>query len=288
MQMFKCLLSCMILGTNLLANSALYSNSPNGVVRKVTQAEILNAMLLEEGYDPTATTNVARFQAAVVLRLARDAHKIHPYGPPLLIGHVEWFEAFLRRTALSQAQAPTFARLAFQHRQDQLVDYRYDRVISKVEKGAPPQLALNVKVMWPDTARLPAKYSFEDTLSTPKLRVTNHRVITYRLLDFGDMIVYDCIRGLTGRPTSGILGFLFRVIGEGHVVQSKIITSKDGLQIAYTAAKKGPFAVNTIVTVRPDGHMEKGLPNNRKDLLEIEARLKRRFKIKYIPYINLK
>jgi len=111
-------------------------------------------------------------------------------------------------------------------------------VIERIEKGKMPRIAINVMVGWPKSAELPKKYSFVDTLSTPKLKVTNHREITYRLLDFGDMIVYDDIHGLTGRPTSGILGMLFKIIGEGRVVQSRISITPDGLKsIAHTQKK---------------------------------------------------
>ena len=144
-------------------------------------------------------------------------------------------------------------------------------------------MAINVIVGWPKRTELPGKYSFADTLSTPRLKVTNHREISYRLLDFGDMIVYDQINGLTGRPTSGILGMLFRIIGDGRVVQSKMAVTPDGLQINRTHAKKGPFSIKETVTVLPQGITQKWLPNDRPDLLDIEMLLKRPLKIRYLP-----
>ena len=269
---------------NVCALSVCSAASNHLVVRKVSTAEIAEAMALEQGYDATAITNVARFQSAVLLRLARAAQQCDPTGAPLLIGHAEWFEAFLHKHRLTPSEAPTFARLAYEHQQDQIVDYRPGRVISAVKRGEKPVFAVNVKVTWPETETLPDKYSFEDTLSTPNLKVTNHRVITYRLLDFGDMIAVDQIRGLTGRPTTGLLGFLFRFIGEGRVVQSRMTVSKDGLLIARAHSKKGLFGVTTTVTVQPDGKMEKGLPAGRKDLRLLEKRLKERFEIEYVPF----
>jgi hypothetical protein len=108
-------------------------------------------------------------------------------------------------------------------------------------------------------------------------------VITYRLLDFGDMIVYDEIQGLTGRPTSGILGLLFRVIGEGEVSYSRITISDDGLQITRARAQKGPIVITETVTVQPDGKTEKGLPSGRRDLQALEKKLKRPLRIRYVP-----
>jgi len=240
-------------------------------------------MQSQSGYDPTVTTNVARFQAAVLLRLAEEAMVKHSAGTALFIGHQEWFDAFLRRTGLTKSTAPAYARLAYEHKQDQLINFGPGRVIERIEEGTVPLLAINVIVGWPPTAELPSRYSFNDTLSTPKLKVTNHREITYRLLDFGDMIVYDDLEGLTGRPTSGILGLLFSLIGEGRVVQSRITITLDGLQINRVQAARGPFSVEETVTVKPDGVSQKGLPENRPDLLTVETRLKRALTIKYKP-----
>jgi hypothetical protein len=262
----------------------LSAHSHNDKVRVVTQQEILEAMQQTQGYDPTAITNVARLQADVLLYLIRLAREREPEGPPLLIERKDWFLAFLEANHITADEAPTFARLSFQHNQNQVIDYRIEHVIKKVQKGAAPILAANVQIFWPKAPGAPSKYSFHDTLSTPNLKVTNYRLITYRLLQFDDMIVFDEIQGLTGRPTSGILGFLFRIIGEGRAVQSRITVSQDGLQINRSHAKKGPFEVTTTVTVHPDGKTQKGLPPNRPDLLKLEARLKKPLKIKYVPF----
>jgi len=248
----------------------------------VSREEIEQAMQLQTGYDPTATTNVARFQAAVILQLAKQARARHPDGAPLLIRHDLWFRAFVKTFELTYETAPHYSKLAFQHGQDQLVEYRVERVIKKVE-GPTPLIAVNVRVSWAEDDKAPARYSFGDTLSTPHLKVTNARVITYRLLDFGDMMVYDEIRGLSGRPTSGILGLLFRVIGEGQVAHSRIKVSADGLQITRARVRKGLFEVTATVTVQPDGRTEKGLPADRPDLLALDDRLKKPLLIKYAP-----
>ena len=72
-------------------------------------------------------------------------------------------------------------------------------------------------------------------------------MIAYRLLDFGDMIAYDRVQGLTGRPTSGILGLLFRNIGEGRVVASRMAISHDGLQVSRAKAKKAFFTCGRMM-----------------------------------------
>lgn len=275
----------LMVGVLQLINFAkLFARSNTKPVQIVTRQELINAMRLQKGYDPTATTNVPRFQGQVILQLARWARDCEPNGPPLLIDHTDWFYAFLEANDLTIEEAPTFSLLSYHHGQDFIIDYRTEVVIEKVCKGSSPILAVNVIVFWPKTAQCPGKYSFHDTLSTPHLKVTNRRVITYRLLDFGDMIVYDDIHGITGRPTSGVLGVLFRIIGEGRVVQSRIAISSDGLQITHAHAKKGIFSVKSTVTVYPNGRTEKNVPTDRKDLRALAAQLKQSLKIKYISW----
>ncbi len=249
----------------------------------VSRQEIVEAMRQRGDYDPTATTNGARFQAEVALYLVRQARERDPEGPPLFLGHEAWFQAFLEVTGRTVETAPMYALLAYRHEQDMEIDYRTDRVIREVKKGDRPKLAVNVVIWWPKKAGGTARYSYQDTLSTPRLKVTNRRVMTYRLLDFGDRVVYDGIKGLTGRPTSGILGFLFRIIGEGRVVQSRMAISEDGLQVSRARAKKAFMGVTATVTVSPDGRTEKDVPEDRPDLMALEERLKRPLEIDYVP-----
>jgi hypothetical protein len=250
--------------------------------RPLSESEILEAMR-PQGFDPTATTNGARLQAETLLRLARQALARDPRGTPLFIGHTAWFSAYLKRTGLSAERAPLFIRLAYQHGQDMDVDYRADRVVEKVLEGPPPDLALNVRIWWPEKRGGPTQYSYEDALATPRLKVTNKRVISYRLLDLGDSVVFDEIEGLLGRPTSGLLSLLFQVIGEGQLRENRMAISSDGLQVARARASKAFFEVAATVTVYPDGRTEKDVPAGRPDLLALEARLKQPLRLRYRP-----
>jgi hypothetical protein len=263
--------------------AAALPERPGHPVRPVTRAEMIEAMERSQGYDPTATTNGARFQAEVLLLVARRARESHPEGPPLFLDHEDWFQALLARTGLPADQAPLFARLARENGQDIEVEYRPERVIARVESGPEPRFAANVTIGWPRAPGGPSRYSYDDLLSTPRLRVTNERVLSYRLLDFGDVIVYADIQGLTGRPTTGLLGFLFRLMGEGHVEENRMAIAPDGLQISRARASKAFFSVTATVTVSPDGRTEKDLPAGRPDLAEIEARLKRPLGIAFAP-----
>jgi hypothetical protein len=251
--------------------------------RDVSVPELLAAMRRSDGYELAATANAARLHAEVFLQLIRAASARDPYGPPLRVGYVQWHAAFLERTGLPPERAPLFVRLALEHRQDTLIDYGVERVVRAVGKGRRPVLAANVTTSWPEAPGRPRSYSYVDGLASPQLRVTNQRVLTYRLLDLGDMIVFAEISGLRGRPVSGFLGALFDLIGEVPVVESRMAWATDGTQVARGRGRKGAIDVTTTVTIRPDGRAEKGLPPSRPDLVEIEARLKQALGFEYAP-----
>jgi len=242
--------------------------------RVVERAEIVQAMKQSQGYDVTVTTNGPRFQAEVFLRLIAAAEASDTRRQPLFIGHREWFDAYLERTGLPRERAPHFVRLAYEYGQDAILDYAPGRVVSGTPSVNAPLRAANVCMWWPEREDGPESYSYEDLASTPQLKVTNERVITYRLLDYRDMVVFGEITGLRGRPTTGVLGMLFSVIGEGSVVESRVAIAGDGLQITRARARKLLIEVATTVTVRPDGRTEKDIPAGRPDLAAIDARLK--------------
>ena len=231
-----------------------------GAYNVVGRSDVLEAMQQHYGnYELTATTNGA-WLAEVVFYLARQARERDPDGLPLFIGHEAWFRSFLAVTGRTEDTVPEYALLNYRYEQNMEVDYRLDRVIREVVEGPMPELAVNVRVSWEAGPGKPDRYSYLDTLSTPRFKVTNWQVMTYRLLDFGDWAVYDEIEGITGRPMSGVLALLFRVIGEGRIAHSRMAISEDGIQVSWTTAEKAFMEVTTTVTVHPDGTMEKDVP----------------------------
>ena len=241
--------------------------------RAVPRAEILAAMRASQGFDPAATTNGPRFQAEVLFHLLRASQAQGPEAGHLFLDHADWYHAFLERTGKTPAAAPLFVRLALEHRQDLEVDARPGRVVERVVAGPAPRLAANVTIGWPAGKGGPTRYSYDDTLAIPDLHVTNERVIAYRLLDYGDVIAFDEIEGLHGRPTEGLLGVLFDLIGEGSVRWNRMTISPEGLQVARARATKGPFGVESTIVVYPDGRVEKDVPPGRADLGALEKRL---------------
>lgn len=255
----------------------LAATGPAGLT-PVSREQIAGAMRASTGYDATATTNSGRFQADVLLRLAELGG-----SQPLFIGHKEWFEALLETRQLTAERAPIFARLANEYGQDMAVECRTEHVVESVTKGPAVKRALGVRNAWPAGNGKPDYYSFEDLLSKPTLQVTNHREVTYRLVDFGDRILLDAMEGLTGRPSSGALGLLFKMIGEGRVVQYRMTTSKDGVQVSRGRARKAFFDVESTVTVQPDGKADKDTPADRPDLQALDKRLQEPLEVKYRP-----
>ena len=253
-------------------------------VQRVAFAELLEAMREEKGYDARKTTNLARFQAGVLLRLAGQARDRRPQGPPLFFSHAEWFQAYLDTVGLSAERASISCRLSYENRQDAWVEYRGYRVVRQVNGRLPVRLALNVRVGPLPQASVPARYSYDDLASIPQLRVTVERVYRYRLVDLGDQVLFDQIQGLHGRPTSGLLGALFWLVGEGHAVFSRMAVANDGVQVVVGQARKAFIARTATVTIQPDGTAEEGVPEGRPDLAALEARLREPLGIEYLPW----
>jgi hypothetical protein len=251
-------------------------------VRVVDRAELTEAMRTHADYNLAATTNGPRFQVEVFLWLARRALASQPQGCRLFIRHEDWFEVFLDVAKLNPQQAPLPSRLVYENGQDIELDCRPERVIQKIKGGRQTQLALNVKFWWETTANPAGEFNYLDTASTPQLKVTNNRVITYRLVDLGDQVLFDDIRGLTGRPTTGLLGLLFKLIGEGRIVRTQMAYAADGVQVSRVVAQK-LFSRTVTVVTWPDGRTEPEIPARRADLIALKERLDRPVEIEYQP-----
>jgi hypothetical protein len=268
-----------LLGLLALGDSPASAQDPD--YHLVTESELKEAMAQVNGFDPIPTTNGARFQSEVVFALLKKAEEAGRPDMPLLIPAGYWYRAFLAKTNLSEDRAPKYVKLANQYQQHKWIDPRPEMVIDEIKKGEPPQRAINVMIWWTKEKGKKDKYSYRDTLSTPNLKVTDHRVITYRLVDFGDRYYFDKIKGLSGRPTTGLLGLLFKVIGEGRVVRSGMAVSEDGFMVLRGRAKKGFMGVSSTATIAPDGKSKKDVPEDRPDLKALEDMLKLEFEIKY-------
>jgi hypothetical protein len=249
----------------------------------VPTERLLEAMKEVRAYELTATANGPRLQADVVLALVHEAQARDPERRPLFIGHREWYEAFLARTGLPPSKAPLYVRRPYEVGQDLVVDYRRETVVEAVLQGPQPRAVANVRIFWERAPGKADEYSYDDDLSSPHLRVTQRRLITYRLVDYPDRLWYAEIGGLHGRPTSGALGMLFELIGEARVLESRSAFLPDGAQVVRGRATKWGFDRTETVTVWPDGHADPGVPASRIDLVALETRLLEPLAIRFRP-----
>jgi hypothetical protein len=251
--------------------------------RVVPAGRLLEAMGKVGAYELTATANGPRLQADVLLDLVREGEARDPDRRPLLVGHREWYEAFLARTGLAPSKAPLYVRRPYEVGQDMVVDFRREAVVEAVLQGPSPRTAANVRIYWAKAPGKPDQYSYDDALSRPTLRVTQKRLIVYRLLDYGDRLWYAEISGLHGRPTSGPLGVLFDLIGEARVEESRSAFHADGTQVVRGRASKWGLEKTESVVVWPDGHADRGVPADRGDLRVLERRLQEPLAIRFRP-----
>jgi hypothetical protein len=250
----------------------------------ITTDRILRAMRQSQGYDLAATSNGPRLQADVLRHLIVEQEATDPGRRPLFIGHREWYEAFLARTSLAPSQAPLYARRSYEMGQDMVVDYRIDDVVGAVVQGPEPRAGANVWLYWAKADGKPDRYSYEDLSGNPHLRVTEKRLVTYRLLDYGDRVWYADVSGLRGRPTSGALGLLFDFIGEARVLESRSAIAPDGTQVVRGRATKWGIDKAETLTVWPDGHADRGVPKGRADLRALESLLEEPLAVRFKPF----
>ena len=272
-----------------LASRRAYAQAQACAVDTIPRAELgaeMRAAALSHGaYDLLATTNWTRFQSALYVQLARHALEREPLGGVLFVPPDYLFREFLSLAGVADPdEAPAHLLWALHLDQGTQLEYRPDGIVKVVKNGTHPTLTVNVRTAWPDRPDGTDKFSFIDTLSVPKLKVTNRQEITYRLLVFGDMVVYDEIDGTSGRPLSGVLGALFKVIGDGRIEYYHSVLVDDGLQVVRAKARKSLFSRTTTITIYPDGRAENGMPPNRPDLAATEELLKRDLDIEYHPF----
>lgn len=262
---------------------AVRAASPDEGVRRVSR-EVIQAAMAEQaalGYNLLASTNSTRFETAVLLAIVRSAEADDPVGPPLLLHHADWYEAYRSATGLEPEEVPEYIALAHEYGQNRIIDFHRLRTGIEVKEGLEPDRVVRVKVGWPEEPGAPDRYTFTDTTTSPNLRITNRQRVSYWLLDYGDVIVQDEIEGVQARPLGGALGTLFSVIGDGSAKQNRIAIAGDGLVVTYATATKGPFKVQPLTITFPDGTVETEFPPDRHDLLQLTYRVKLPLDVKY-------
>lgn len=271
----------MLLLTVPVAGAVSRATGPQDVVIKASREDLLAAMRPERGYDAATTANSGRFQANVYLRLARHARDTLG-AEVILIGHEDWYQAFREYSGLSDDELPEQLRLIREHRQDAWLDLREGAVIERVKEGRLPELAMNVRLAFGERDGAADSYSYEDWLADPAVLVHNDSVVTFRLMDFGDQVFHDEIRGSKIRPLTGSLGALFAVIGLAEIRSVRMAVADDGTSVSIATARKVLVSIPAAVTTSPWGRSERGVSPLRDDLLALEQRLRRPLDFEYV------
>ncbi len=268
-----------------IVQSVLVAQPINGRFHQVDQESLTRAMktVLKKdtgtgpAYDPTATTNGIRYQTDVIIYLLENGARQDNVQPeenlPLLIFYKDWYEAF-RSVNCQKQKVPEYVEKANEFKQNIVIDYNWNKVISEIYHNEGPDLAANITLYWESEDK---SFSYEDGESKPPLEVINERVITYRLLKYIDdnLIVCDRIKGLKGRALKGFL----KILGKADMTQYRIVPVKDGPQYVLMQTKKFRWflALNKNLTIGPDGETLGSVPDETKQILH------RKIKIQYSP-----
>jgi hypothetical protein len=274
---------CALLGMAFVSPAAAAAQADGAQparVARVSRADLLAAMRPERDYDAATTTNSSRFQSNVYLRLARAAQA--DGTDVLLIGHEDWYQAFLTYSGMPEDEMPEFLLLLREHGQNAVLDFRAGAVIDHVVEGRAPELAMNVQITFEDRAGRAKSFSYEDHLSEPAVLVHNDDEISFRLLDMGDQIYLDEIHGSKVRPLTGSLGALFAVIGLAEIRSVRMAVADDGTTVSVARAQKSIVSVPGAVTTSPWGRTERGVSGSRDDLRELERRLHEPLEFDYV------
>ena len=79
---------------------------------EIKYPDILKAMRTQTGYNRIATTNVGRFQASVLLRVAKNSLAKNPDEKILYLDNKEWYKAYKELTGYSDEEMPDYSHRA--------------------------------------------------------------------------------------------------------------------------------------------------------------------------------
>jgi hypothetical protein len=247
---------------------------------RVSREEIRQAMSTHGAYSLTSTTTSLRFGAEAILELARRRQREAPGSTQFLISQPDWFAAHLETAGVTYAEMSEAARAGFEHHQDALVDYG-PGVVEQIEEGRVPIMSLDITLFLPDTGDAPSEFSYKDTLSVPRVDVYNERIVRSKLLDYGDMLVFDQVTGISVRPL-GFLSAVFAVLGKPDLKQTRLTVSADEWQVLRARVKVFAGISKTgTATIEPGGRGHEGVPRERPDLRKLAQRIKQPLKLRY-------
>jgi hypothetical protein len=249
---------------------------------RIPRATIAEAMRTHGPYSLTSTTTSMLFGTRALLEIVRRRQREAPQETQFHIDHADWFAAHLETAGVPYARMSESARAGYEHRQDILVDYG-PRVVEQVEEGPAPLLALDVTLFSSDTARGGAEFSYQDTLSVPKMDVFNQPVIRVKMLEYEDMLLFDQVTGISVRPV-GFLSGVFAVLGKPDIKETRLAISDDYWQVFRGRVKVLPAIYKSATAfIEPDGRGHEKPPRGRTDLAASAKLLGRPVEVRYGP-----
>lgn len=247
---------------------------------QVSRQEILLAMSGHGAYSLTSTTTSMRFGAEALLALVRRRQLEAPGSTQLLVRQDDWFAAHLETAGVTYARMSASARAAFEHHQDALVDYG-PGVVERVVRGPRPKLALDVTIYWPDSGDASAEFRYDDTLSVPRLQVSDSRIVRFKLLEYEDQLLFDEIRGISVRPL-GFFSAIFALLGKPDLRRMRLAVSPDQWQVVRGQVKVFPgFSKTGTAVIEPGGRGHEGIPPARQDLGALKQRTSVPLELRY-------
>jgi hypothetical protein len=244
----------------------------------IPRSELLQAMRTVGGYSLTRTATMPIFSAQVFLALAKRRAQNGQSSPWFVIPYDDWFESHLQTVGLPAESLPVASRAAYAHQQDAII-YTGPDVVALVHRGAAPVTALDVR-FYQVGANATKGFRYHDSTSVPEVSVFMDPEVRYKLLEFPDMLVLDAVDGIAVRPR-GFWSMLFAVFGNARVEQSRMALSADYWQVIVGRGRFAGFTATRTAVVEPDGKAHTSVPKERKDLAEIERRLKLPLEIRY-------
>jgi len=221
------------------------------------------------GYNTAAITNQTRFIAELLFSLADDPRFAD--AGTFQIDPSTFIDAWLQVTHQEPDNVPDSMAAVLEYGQRFVVSIEPEAQ-ALIQTGPPARRMLNVRIEWPDRDGKPGRYTLEDRLSDPDVRLHHSRIITYSLIDFERFFAFENIHGISGRPTSGAFGALFSLMGAGEIRSTRFATAEDGMQVNRSHIRK-LMGFNAVATIRPDGTAKRGTPASRRDLQALEALL---------------
>lgn len=106
------------------------------------------------------------------------------------------------------------------------------------------------------------------------------RLIRYLLVDTGRYIAYEKIRGVAGQPIDSGLGALFSVLGMARIASTRLAVAEDGTQVNRTRGRK-VFGFDTVATIEADGRAQRGVSDQRPDLVALEQMLEEDLQVRF-------